>query len=163
GLGHNFRTESDTEVLLHAIDEWGWSALDQFEGMWAFALYDEAGESLWLSRDRFGEKPLFYYEDATGLYFGSEPKFIPAISGGRLDVNLRHLYRYLVNGYKSLYKSDETFFSGLKEIQPSNVVQICFGSQPRPQKYWNPRFESREDRSYEEDVAEIRDLLIRSV
>src|SRR5205823_5742584 len=72
--GHRFTTTSDTEVLLGAIHHWGWDALDRCEGMWALALFDESDGTLWLARDRFGEKPLYTYRDATGFYFASEPK-----------------------------------------------------------------------------------------
>src|SRR5437867_1492127 len=96
--GRKFVTESDTEVLLQALDTFRWEALDQCEGMWALAVYDDADGSLTLCRDRFGEKPLYIYRDQTGLYFGSEAKFIVALLGRRLDVNVEHLYRYMVNG-----------------------------------------------------------------
>src|SRR6185503_5862678 len=85
--GRTFTTTSDTEVLLTALDEDGASALDDCEGMWAFAMYDEADGSMLLSRDRFGEKPLYLYRDASGLYFGSEVKFIVALLGRRLPID----------------------------------------------------------------------------
>ena len=74
--GQVLKTASDTEVLLKAISYYGLDVLDKCEGMWAFAVYDEEDGSLVLSRDRFGEKPLYIYGTANGLYFGSEPKFI---------------------------------------------------------------------------------------
>ena len=74
--GRGFITESDTEVLLHTLDHHGWKGLDDCEGMWAFAVYDEDDGSLMLGRDRFGEKPLYLYRDESGLYFASEVKFI---------------------------------------------------------------------------------------
>ncbi len=101
--GGTFRTESDTEVLARVLSGRGWRGLDDCEGMWAFAWLDEGG--LTLARDRFGEKPLFVYEDGDGVYFGSEPKFLFALLGRTPEVNLAHLYRYLVNGYKALYKT----------------------------------------------------------
>src|SRR5262249_35203703 len=69
-VGRTFRTASDTEVLLTALDEWGQGALDRCEGMWAFAVHDEADGSLTLCRDRFGEKPLYLYRENGALYFG---------------------------------------------------------------------------------------------
>ena len=72
GKGVNFRTASDTEVLLNMIRIYGLQALPLCEGMWAFAHYSESDEVLTLSRDRFGEKPLYTYRDDTGIYFGSE-------------------------------------------------------------------------------------------
>lgn len=76
--GHTFRTESDTEVVLHAYLEWGESLVDHLEGMYAFAIWDEREEKLVLVRDRMGIKPLFYHPTPGGVLFGSEPKAILA-------------------------------------------------------------------------------------
>ena len=122
--GRGFITESDTEVLLHTLDHHGWPGLDDCEGMWAFAVYDEDDGSLTLCRDRFGEKPLYLYRDGSGLYFGSEVKFIVSLLGRRLEVNFEHLYRYMVNGYKALYKGDQTFFLGLTELPPASILSL---------------------------------------
>src|SRR3989442_1299895 len=89
--GHKFTTESDTEVLLSLLDRDGWESLDRCEGMWALAVYDEADGSVTLSRDRFGEKPLYLYRDQSGVYFGSEVKFITALLGRRLEISYDHL------------------------------------------------------------------------
>lgn len=112
--GARFRTTSDTEVLLEMYLVYGERCVEKFEGMWSFAIYDKRHKNLILSRDRFGEKPLYYLEDRDGIYFGSEIKLISRLAARRLEVNQRHLLRYLVNGYKSLYKTNETFFFGNK-------------------------------------------------
>src|SRR3984957_2770632 len=71
--GHQFKTDhSDTEVLLYGYREWGPSLLEKLNGMWSFAIYDRAKSELFLSRDRFGKKPLFYYSDQRSFVFGSE-------------------------------------------------------------------------------------------
>src|SRR5216683_2766940 len=108
-----FKTTSDTEVLLTAIDRDGIDVLDRCEGMWAFALFDGADGSLTLCRDRFGEKPLYIVHASEGLYFASEVKFLFALMGRRLPINRRHLMRYLTNGYKAIYKGEDCFFEGL--------------------------------------------------
>ena len=95
-LGHLFRTTSDTEVMLKAWRQWGSAALDRFEGMWAFALYDKGSQTLYLCRDRFGEKPLLLLEDgAEGLYFASEVRSLIAMSQTTPSVCASHLRRYL--------------------------------------------------------------------
>ena len=129
--GHTFSTASDTEVLLRALDHYGWQGLDRCEGMWAMAVYDAAAGSLTLCRDRFGEKPLYLYQDASGLYFGSEVKFIMSLLGQRLQVNLEQLYRYLVNGYKALYKSGDTFFHGVAELPPASCLHLDAAGEMR--------------------------------
>lgn len=161
--GHSFETTSDTEVLLRYIDMYGWEGLDRCEGMWAFAFYDENDGSLILSRDRFGEKPLYLYEDETGLYFGSEIKLLRALSGKSFTINYGHLYRYLVNGYKSLYKADETFFENVSEFPSSSVLIIFPGGSRLQEKYWTPLCATDSSMTYEDAVAGARDALIRSV
>jgi asparagine synthase (glutamine-hydrolysing) len=161
--GQRFTTESDTEVLLRVIAEPGWDALDRCEGMWAFAVYDEADGSLTLARDRFGEKPMFVYEDATGVYFGSEVKFIQALLGRRLAVNVDHLRRYLVNGYKALYKEPHTFFAGLSELPKASRVSFNLNGCRATAAYWQPRCKPEEGMTYREAVEGAKERLIRSV
>jgi asparagine synthase (glutamine-hydrolysing) len=161
--GHSFATTSDTEVLLRALGEFGVEALDRCEGMWAFALFDTATGSLLLSRDRFGEKPLYLLRDATGLYFGSEVKFIQQLAGRRLLVNYDHVCRFLVNGYKSLYKGRESFFHGLEEVPPAGILTLERGGRQTLRRYWQPGFHPDEDMSHEEAVGQVREALLDAV
>lgn len=160
--GERFRTTSDTEVLLRAIVRRGWDVLDACEGMWAFAVYDATTTTLTLCRDRFGEKPLYLLRCPEGLYFGSEPKFVMALAGRRLRPNRRHMQRYLVNGYKSLYKGEETFFEGLKALPAGHVLHVGPEGE-RLERYWTPRFGEDAGMSYEAAVTGTRERLIRSV
>lgn len=161
--GYAFRTESDTETLLAAIDRFGWSVLDRCEGMWSFAVLDKSDGSLTLCRDRFGEKPLYVFRDSQGVYFGSEPKLVFELMGERLDVNQRQLYRYLVNGYRSIYKNDgETFFDGLQELSAGSVLRVDTNGEST-ERYWTPQCRIDEKMSYDDAVAGARERLIRSV
>lgn len=161
--GQHLRTGSDTEVLARLLGECGVAALDRCEGMWAFAAYTRDTGELVLSRDRFGEKPLYVLDAGHGIYFGSEPKFIMALSGRRLKPNVAQLYRYLVNGYKSLYKQPATFFEGLDEIGPGTVLRIGPDGGRTASRYWTPAFVSQPGMTYEEAVEGARERLIRSV
>lgn len=156
-------TQSDTEVMLAAVDHFGWDVLDRCEGMWAFALYNRQDGSLTLCRDRFGEKPLYLYRDETGIYFGSEIKFIAALLGHRLEVNSDHLLRYLVNGYKALYKAPNSFFKGVTELASGTMLQIDVLGRETQQHYWKPQFSPRESMGFDEAVLGARERLIRSV
>ena len=156
-------TRSDTEVLLASLRHRGWPALDHCEGMWAFALYDEGAASLALCRDRFGEKPLYILRDASGLYFGSEIKFIAALAGRRLAVNHDHLWRYLVNGYKALYKQPGGFFADIEELPPGTVLHIDGTMKETEQRYWAPRATQKLQMSFEEAVLGCRERLTRSM
>jgi asparagine synthase (glutamine-hydrolysing) len=162
-LGTRFRTTSDTEVLLLAIDRLGWEVLDRFEGMYGFGVYDEADGSLTLCRDRFGEKPLYLYRDETGLYFGSEVKFVQALLDRRLRVDYDHLYRYLVNGYRALHKTSQTFFEGITELAPGTILSVDAAGAERVERYWRPAEPQPSGASYAEVVAGVRERLIRSV
>lgn len=163
--GISFSTTSDTEVLIKLLHRDGWQGLDRAEGMWGYALYDEATEQLTLSRDRFGEKPVYLYQDSDGgLYFGSEVKFIVELMGERLRVNYDHLKRYLVNGYKSLYKGANTFFHGVRELESGSVLLIDRDGAQKTHRYWrHPKVAADESLSYEDSVSLVREALIRSV
>lgn len=161
--GDSFTTESDTEVLARLLSRHGWPGLDKGEGMWTFAWYDTRDGSLLLGRDRFGEKPLYLYQDETGWYFGSEVKFIACLLGQRLQVNSAQLYRYLVNGYKSLYKSSDTFFCGVSELPSGSVLRIDTKGQTVAHRYWTPAFAPDDAMSYTDAVCGARAALVRSV
>jgi asparagine synthase (glutamine-hydrolysing) len=161
--GVRFHTTSDTEVLLRAIDHWGWDSLDRCEGMWAFAVYDEKDQSLTLGRDRFGEKPLYFFQEGNDFFFASEAKFIAALVGHPLKVNFAQIYRYLVNGYKALYKQEETFFEGLHELAPASLLHLDASGRITHRAYWQPRFQPQETMSYEHAVAGVRERLLRAV
>ncbi len=163
GRGHQFSTESDTEVLAQLMTDDGRSALDRCEGMWAFGLYDERDGSLILSRDRFGEKPLYLYRDETGLYFGSEIKFLAAMAGRRFAVNTDHLYRYMINGYKALYKGRHGYFEGVSELPSATFLRLDAEGRENRTTYWSPAFCPDESLSYEDAVAGVRERLIRSL
>jgi asparagine synthase (glutamine-hydrolysing) len=162
GAGQSFSTDSDTEVLASVLDSQGIAGLDKCEGMWAFGWLNDKG--LLLCRDRFGEKPLFVFKDETGTYFGSEPKFIFALLGRRLPINFEHIYRYLVNGYKALYKNGQTFFQGLTEIAPGTVAIFDTAGRRTDRRYWQPRFDTCDSTmTFDDAVAAARDALVESV
>jgi asparagine synthase (glutamine-hydrolysing) len=162
-LGRSFHTGSDTEVLVTAIDEFGWDALDAFEGMWAFAAFDARDGSVTLARDRFGEKPLYLLEDNGGLYFGSEPKQIAALHGRALEVDLDQVRRYLVHGYKALHRDERTFFAGLRELEPGSLVHIDQHGARSERRYWNLSTDPNSDMTYDDAVAGTRERLLRAV
>lgn len=161
--GRTFATTGDCEVMIQALDTCGYAALDTCEGMWAFAVFDEADGTLTLCRDRFGEKPLYLFRDETGFYFGSEIKFIAALSGRRLEVNYDHLLRYLISGYRALYKKNSTFFNGVTEVSPATRLTISPDLSTSCDVYWNPAFSPDPEMTYDEAVAGARTRLIRSV
>jgi asparagine synthase (glutamine-hydrolysing) len=160
--GIRFTTSSDTEVLLQAYIRWGEECVKYFEGMWSFAIYDGEKKKVFVSRDRFGEKPLYLVRTADGVYFGSEIKFLKSLSGLPLTVNVRHLSRYLVNGYKALYKTKETFFEEVEEFPRASSLVIDAHGQERMVRYWSPLCNER-PMELPEAVEGFRERLIESV
>ncbi len=158
-----FETTGDTEVLLRALQAMGPAALDRCEGMWAFAWFNGVRGELVLSRDRFGEKPLYLLHDGDGLYFGSEVKFIAALRGRSLTPNRDQLCRYMVNGYKALYKTDATFFEEIEELSPGHTLTVSRDGHCNTQPYWLPRPGQDQSMSYADAVAGARERLIESV
>ena len=162
-LGHVFKTNGDTEVLSHALFQWGEDSLNKLEGMWAFAWYDEKKGRLILSRDRFGEKPLYLWHKNNGLYFASEVKALAALVGEWPNVNENHLLRGLVNGYKALYKKKETFFNEVIELPSGTYLKIDSESISSPCRYWKPQPVEDESLSYADVVAMTKDAIINAV
>ena len=100
--GYNFKTQSDTEVLIKALDYWGEYGIKKLEGMWTFFFYDNTKKKGILSRDRFGEKPLFYYHKNDEFVFSSEIKTISKILNRKLTVNTNKIEQFLRNGWSTL-------------------------------------------------------------
>jgi asparagine synthase (glutamine-hydrolysing) len=159
----NFTTKGDSEVLLRVLCRDGVEGLDQVEGMFAFGFYDEASATLTLGRDRFGEKPLYLFEEDGGVYFGSEVKFIRALRGQRMEINERQICRFIVNGYRSLNKSSETFWHGVRELPSGNVLEISQTGRTGPKSYWQFGDLERSDMSFIEAVAGAREAIIEAV
>ena len=134
--GVRFITSSDTEVLVAGLARFGQAFLDRAEGMWAFAAFDHDRQELMLCRDRFGEKPLFTYKTAHGFFFASEHKTIAALSTTQLVPNKRQVLRYLVNGYRSLHKSDETWHNGVLAFPPRTCRVTGVGGNVKSHRYW---------------------------
>lgn len=167
-LGHSFRTNSDTEVIIKSYKQYGRSCVKRFEGMWAFALFDKNKKEIFLSRDRFGEKPLFYKIIQNTLYFGSEPKFISSLSNKTLDINHSHLSRYLVNGFRSLFKTDETFYKKLYEVPRACNVILISPERHEKEEYWSLQYKPNkikqkeaEEQTYEYVLKSLK-LRLRS-
>tara|TARA_R110001592_G_scaffold161973_1_gene394882 strand:+ start:28059 stop:29909 length:1851 start_codon:yes stop_codon:yes gene_type:complete len=161
-LGHRFKTASDTEVLVAAWRQWGADALDRLEGMWAFAIVDTQAGTLTLCRDRFGEKPLYLWPQDGRLHFASEIKTLAALAGKVPPVNQTQVLRYLTLGYKSLYKSGDTFFDGVFELPPSTYLTLSSPELSQPEFYWQLKHIPR-PMSAADALEEARERLFRSV
>ncbi|HOM06191.1 MAG TPA: asparagine synthase (glutamine-hydrolyzing) [Syntrophales bacterium] len=137
-----FKTESDTEVLLAAYDRWGFDCVQRFNGMWAFALYDAPRRLIFCSRDRFGVKPFYYATPEGKFVFGSEIKqllfFMP-----QPTVNIPILLDYLVSGYED--HTSETFFKDIHTLSPGhNLLYDLDGDGFRIVRYYELSVDERQ-------------------
>lgn len=120
-LGHTFQTETDSEVILAAFEEWGTDCFGRFNGIWAMALFDTREQRLVLSRDRLGVKPLYYASIADGIVFASEIKALLDVPSHR-DPNLSAIRDY---GWDALVDhSNHTFYAGLEMLPPATFMTV---------------------------------------
>lgn len=160
--GYQFHTLSDTEVLLNCYLEYGEDCLNHFEGMFSFAIYDERNHKFFMARDRFGEKPLYYFETPHGIFFASEVKFIKALSQEDITVNERHIIRYLINGYKSLYKDEDNYFNEIEDLSYASKMVINDNLELTVSQYWEPVI-SQKQMTMEEALEGFRHHLFESM
>lgn len=156
-LGHEFYTNSDTEVIVHAYEEWGENCVKEFNGMWAFAIWDSNKSQLFLSRDRLGIKPLYYFSDGKHFIFASEIKAMLLDKSIPKMPNDRMIYEYLVYGLVD--HTEQTFFSQVKRLLPAhNLLVNENGVQVK--KYWGAPFhnEEIENSNVNDDVYAARFL-----
>ena len=161
--GYKFETSSDTEVLLQYYILYGEDCVNYFEGMWSFAIFNLEKNELLLSRDRFGEKPLYFYKTNYGYYFASEIKFIETLIDKRLDINYRQIGNYLNNGYKSLNKGDITFYNHVTKIKSGINIKINNDLTINENKYFSPNYNPDKSLDSNSCIEEIQSLLINSL
>ena len=161
--GHRLRTRCDTEVIVHLYEEYGEAFVEHLRGEFAFALYDRRQHTLWLGRDRFGVKPLYYALSPRSLLFGSEIKAIFSSPVIKRELNPSFIYSYL----HGLLPPDETAFLGVRQVEPGCLLRVtAAGVEPR--RYWQPRFAERPEAAdskvaVRESVEEFRRLFDEAV
>jgi asparagine synthase (glutamine-hydrolysing) len=131
---HQFRTNTDTEVIVHLYEEYGEDAIPMLNGMFAFALYDSQADKLILARDRFGIKPLYYFVEEGCLYFASEIKAL--LKCKRAEPNDRYIYQYLV--YRVHDHDEHTFFEGIQRLMPGHFL-VFENGRATIKRYWEPK------------------------
>ena len=158
--GHIFKTNCDTEVIVHAWEEWGAECVTHFRGMFAFALWDARAESLFLARDRLGKKPLYYAELPTGrIVFGSELKALlvhPEISR---EIDPYAVDEFFAYGY---IPDPRTIYRSVAKLPPAHVLLAQRGSRPRISRYWDLAFVPRqrsEAEACEELIEQLHDAV----
>ena len=156
----NFKTNSDTELLLLAYKMFGMTFFDHLEGMWSFAICNDKKKTLLLSRDRFSEKPLYVFQDHDGIYFGSEIKYLKSLSQKKFKINEGHLVRYLFQGYKSLYKYESTFYENIENFPNASFSIINKNLDIKYKKYWRLNFKPKK-MSFSYAVSQTKKIILK--
>ena len=132
-LGHAFRTETDTEVVLRAYEQWGTSCVERFNGMWALALWDDRRRSIFCSRDRFGIKPFVFRLRASRFAFASEPRAFLSDPSFRAQPNPAAIRDFLAQGHTD--HLEQTFFAGVRQLPPGHSLTFDANGL-RLERYW---------------------------
>lgn len=154
-----FRTHSDTEVILRAFQKWGTDCVNRLRGMFAIAIWDDVEKQLFLARDRFGIKPLYWAKTSAGLYFASELKAIlPFLD--RREINKAALSDYFTFQF---CLGEKNLVDGVWQLPPAYLAQFRPGETPRPKRYWEVHYEIDYDHTEKWFTERLVDLLEDSV
>jgi len=157
--GHLFRSSSDSEVLLAAFAQWGVSALERLNGMFAFAIWDAEDRVLTIARDRYGVKPVYYTQCGGALLFASEIKAFRAVPAFVTAMNVKGLSEYLT--FQNFF-TDQTLFSGVRLLPAGCLLQMGMdGKPPEPRRYWDFHFQEPAGPCNEMELLEELDMLFQ--
>jgi len=156
--GHRFRSNTDTEVIVHAYEEWGADCLSRFNGMWAFAIWDSKRRKLFCARDRFGVKPFYFYFDENIFIFASEIKALLCSGLINVNVNEQIMRDYLMHGL--IDHSHETFFKNVQQLRGGHCLEASFSNhQICLRRYWglnlSPKWQGASDEEYAQAFYEL--------
>ncbi len=161
-LGHQFRTHCDTEVIVHAWEQWGVSCVERFRGMFAFAVWDRRQETLFLARDRLGIKPLFYAELPGGWFiFGSELKALKEDERLSREIDPTAVEDYFAFGY---IPDPKTVYKRVRKLPPGFRLMIRRGQRElRPEQYWDVSFNLHSNLSEASAAVELTNRVKEAV
>ena len=157
--GHSFRTNTDTEVLIHGYEEYGEKLLNKLRGMFSFVIWDKKKKELFGARDFFGIKPMYYARMGDTFMFGSEIKSFLAHPDFKKELNTSVLESYLTFQYSPSY---ETFFRNVYKLPPAHYFRYSQGNFEM-KRYWDVKFSADEKPSLDEWVDRISDTFHDSV
>ena len=158
--GHRFFSNTDTEVIVHAYEEWGENCVLHFNGMFAFCIYDSAKKKLFLARDPLGIKPLYYHFDGKKFVFASEIKAILEDKSIKRSINKKALNQYISLRYNP---EENTIFEGIKKLLPGHTLSFCLKEKAlQTKRYWDlsAKTENRSEAYY---LKSLERLLLDAV
>ncbi len=159
-LGHTFSTKSDSEVILHAYEEYGEACLDKLRGMFAFAIWDEKKQSLFAARDRLGQKPFYYVHRNNTLIFASEIKALLAFDPSLAVMDAESLDQYLT---LRIIAPPRSMFVDIKKLPPAHSLRFDVNSGLNITRYWELNYEPKLQGTDEELVDELEEILIETL
>ena len=157
--GHIFKTDADTEVLVHGYEEYGVSILQKLRGMYAFAVWDRANKKMFIARDIFGIKPMYYTKTDDEFVFGSEIKALLKFPTVKKELNREALESYLSFQYSVL---NETFFKGIFRLPPAHYI-IWEDGKYEVKRYYSPEFKEDENITFDQAVEKINEVMEDSI
>lgn len=165
-LGYYFNTNTDTEVILAAYDQWGNQCLNKFNGMWAFVIYDKKRQILFGARDRFGVKPFYYLYKNDYFAFASEIKALLKLPYHQFNINERAIFKYLAFGEEE--QDEENFFQGVQELLPSeffilNLDNLDFKKAKYYKLSFNDRYEKYDNKKSTEYIEKTKTLIFNAI
>ena len=164
---YSFKFNSDTEVLVKAYHYWGKDCVNYFEGMWAFAILDSYKNQIFLSRDPFGEKPLYYSFNGSNFLFGSEIKYLLFLddTNSMKEINYSYLKNYITYGYKILNKSNKTYYKNIIKLESgTNLVVKLNSKEFIKKKYFKFNINKKNSNNSEKEIVNnIENLLTNSL
>ncbi len=158
--GHQFRTRTDTEVIVHLYEEYGNDCVKHLRGMFAFVIWDNRRRVLFVGRDRFGIKPFFYYLDKQRFVFCSEIKGILTDGTIDRDLSIQALDNYLTYGYTP---AEQTIYENIKKLKAAHFMEIRETGDVLISRYWDIHYDPDYSKSEEEWCELIEDKLSESV
>ena len=166
GAGYEFQSDGDTEVIPAAYDHWGEDCLAHFRGMFAFCLWDRERGTLFVARDRFGIKPLYYFLSERGVAFASEIKQFAGLHGFRAQANLKRVTEFLAYGAQD--HTDETLWEGVRQLRGGQCVTLDANGWMPPhelpiRRWYELRAADPFEGTFEEASARYREIFIETV
>jgi asparagine synthase (glutamine-hydrolysing) len=161
--GHQFRSKSDTETIVHLYEEYGASCIERLDGMFALGIWDEPKGRLILARDRAGKKPLFYQADPKRVLFGSEMKAFLGHPSFAAEIDRDAVAPYFLYGY---VPGPRTWYRGVRQVEPGGMVTFDTSGSLTARRYWTLTFAEEKDVKpvpRPEATARVRELVVAAV
>jgi asparagine synthase (glutamine-hydrolysing) len=160
---YKFYTNSDTEVLLTAYEEYGEKLCDYIEGMWSFVIFDSKKEIFFISNDPFGEKPLYYFQNSDIFIFSSELNYFKTLNPNNYFPNIDKVKNFLYEGYRVTKQDNSTFIKNIYSFPPSQIWQLNKDFRTKKSTYWKLEYKPNFEMSYSEARNKTQELIENSI